>query len=132
MRYFLSGLPLPSIRPSSKSNANNNSFKKHWGHLRSFSSGSVFCQNFGRGCETAIISRHGEGQTGKSSLARNRKTKNQYCSLKTGRFCLAKNKTILNFSGGDPIQKGSSWHAGQILPQDGNSTGGLHWKQPSH
>ena len=58
--------------------------------------------------------------------------KNQYCSLRTGTSCLAKNKTILDFSGGDPIQEGSSWHAGQILPQDGNSTGGFHWKQPPH
>ena len=71
---LLSDLPLPSIRSSSKSNANN-SFKKHCGHLWSFCSGSVFCQNFGRGGKTAISSRHGEGQRGKSSLARNRRKK---------------------------------------------------------
>ena len=32
IRFFLSDLPLPSIRSSSRSNANN-SFKKHWGHF---------------------------------------------------------------------------------------------------
>ena len=47
-------------------------------------------------------------------------------------LALKKNKTILDFSGGDPIQERGSWHAGQILPQDGNSTGGSHWKQPPH
>ena len=128
IRFFLSDLPLPSIRSSSKSSANNNSFKKHWGH---FPQVRYFVKTLvGEARLPSAVEMEKDRQVNPVFLEIG-KQKINILVLRQVDLALQK-KTILDFSGGDPIQEGSAWHARQILPQDGNSTGGFHWKQPPH